>query len=74
MGALAGATAAAAYSEGGVGPDHAAAATDAADQIRDQLAAQPRRIERLRWALGLKTVKDGPHPNIHAVETLVPGS
>ena len=74
MGALAEATAAAAYSEGGVSPDEAAAALTAANQIRDQLAAQASRTERLRWALGLKTVKPGPPPRIRAVETLVPGS
>ena len=74
MGTLAHATAAAAYSAGGVGAEDAGAATAAADQIRAQLTAQARRIERLRWALGVKTVKDGPRPGIRAVETLVPGS
>jgi transglutaminase-like putative cysteine protease len=68
---LAGATAAAAYSEGGVGPEDAAAATEAADMVRHQLSAQATRGDRLRWALGFKTVKEPPPPKIHAVETLV---
>jgi hypothetical protein len=73
MGVLAGATAAAAYSEGGVAAEDAAAASDAADQVRHQLAARATRQERLRWALGIKTVKEGPPARIRAVETLIPG-
>jgi transglutaminase-like putative cysteine protease len=74
MSTLADATAAAAYSAGGIGPDDAAAASEAADTIRDQLAAQAKRMERLRWALGVKTVKEGPPARIRALESLVPGS
>ena len=74
MEVLAEATAAAAYSEGGVGPEDATAATEAADQVRDQLASRATQQERLRWALGIKTVKEGPPARIRAVETLIPGS
>jgi hypothetical protein len=68
------ATAAAAYSEGGVGPEDAAAALEAADQVRRQLAATATRAERLRWALGISTVKAPTPPRIRAVETPVPDS
>ena len=68
------ATAAAAYSEAGIGPEGAAAALEAADQVRRQLAASATRAERLRWALGLKTNRPAPPPRIRAVETLVPDS
>jgi transglutaminase-like putative cysteine protease len=69
---LAEATAAAAYSAGGVGAEDAAAAHEAAEQVRRQLAAQVTRVERVRWALGIKTVKGPPPARIRAVETLVP--
>ncbi|MBV8236708.1 MAG: transglutaminase domain-containing protein [Acidimicrobiia bacterium] len=73
MGSLAEATAAAAYSAAGIGADGVAAATDAADQVRDQLAARATRTERLRWAMGFKTVRPPESAaRIHAVETLVP--
>jgi len=72
MNVLADATAAAAYSQSGIAPDDAAAATHAADQVRDQLTARATRRERLRWAMGMKTVKESPSPGIRAVETLVP--
>jgi transglutaminase-like putative cysteine protease len=71
---LADATAAAAYSEGGVATEDAAAATEAADEIRHQLASRATQQERLRWALGMKTVKEGPPARIRAVETLIPRS
>jgi len=74
MQVLADTTAAAAYSEGGVATDDATAATAAADQIRDQLASSATNQERLRWALGLKTSREGPPARIRAVETLIPGS
>jgi transglutaminase-like putative cysteine protease len=74
MSDLADATAAAAYSETGIDPADAAAATEAADQVRHQLTARASRTERLRWALGVKTVKESPPPAIRAVESLVPGS
>ena len=69
MSLLAQATAAAAYSAGGVDADDAAAAIHAADQIRDQLTARATRQERLRWALGFKTVREPASPTIRAVET-----
>ena len=74
MADLAGATAAAAYSASGVGPEDAAAALAAADLVRHQLAERVTRVERVRWALGIRTVKDAPPLRIRAVETLVPGS
>ena len=45
---LADATAAAAYSAGGVGPEDATAALAAADLLRHQLAERVTRIERVR--------------------------
>jgi len=42
--------------------------------VRRQLAASATRGERLRWALGIKTVKGAPPARIRAVETLVPDS
>jgi hypothetical protein len=74
MSTLAGATAEAAYSAGGVGSEDAAAAHQAADQVRRQLADRATRVERLRWMLGFKTKRTGPPPRIRAVETLMPGS
>jgi transglutaminase-like putative cysteine protease len=71
MTTLANTTAAAAYSEGGVAADDATAASQAADLVRRQLSAQAKPKDRLRWALGMKTVRDGPPPRIRAVETLV---
>jgi transglutaminase-like putative cysteine protease len=66
MALLAQATAAAAYSAEGVAPDDATAAAQAADQVRDQLASRATRAERVRWALGFKTVHDS-EPRIRAV-------
>ena len=63
---LAQATSAAAYSADGIGPEDATAATQAADQIRDQLTARATRPERLRWALGVKTTKEAT-PQIRAL-------
>jgi hypothetical protein len=73
MTTLASSTAAAAYSAGGITPDDAVAASEAADLVRHQLTAQAKPMERLRWALGMKTTREGPPPRIRAVETLVPG-
>ncbi|MBV8160559.1 MAG: DUF4129 domain-containing protein, partial [Acidimicrobiia bacterium] len=73
MEVLAETTAAAAYSAGGVGPDGVTIAADAADLIRGQLSARATRAERLRWALGVKTVKDEAPTRIRAVDALVGG-
>jgi len=70
MTTLADATAAAAYSEAGIAAEDAAAASSAADVVRDQLTAQATRKERLRWALGFKSERAAALPKIRAVETL----
>jgi hypothetical protein len=68
MAVLAEATAAAAYSEGGVGQEDAVAASQAADEVRSQLATRATRQERLRWALGMKTVREPETPKIRSVQ------
>jgi len=67
MNVLADATAAAAYSQAGIAPDDAAAATHAADQVRDQLTARATRKERLRWAIGVQTMREAETPRIRSV-------
>ncbi|MBV9284941.1 MAG: DUF4129 domain-containing protein [Acidimicrobiia bacterium] len=67
MAVLAETTAAAAYSEDGVRPEDAAAASQAAEEVRNQLASRATRQERLRWALGMKTVHEPGQPKIRSL-------